>query len=283
MKKGPLSFHVQNMLPGVYHICDVLGVHMTLLVGTQQALLIDTGYGLEDVSEICRELTDLPVSVVLTHGHHDHALGSRWFQQVFIHPEDLPVFSVYTGEPWRRSVLESVRAKGLSVDEAAFLHAPMAQTVPWTDDLADPLDLGNLHVHIFHAPGHTPGSLMAYVPEHRLLLPGDNWNPVTWCFFPEALRVQDLISSLRAARSLPFERILCPHCEVMLLRSDLDSFLDSFLDPFSEDLTEDRLLTAEKTDLGARFHVDARKIVIRRGHELCFDYAKAFPPASQGL
>ena len=35
--------------PGIFHIKDALGVCMTLLTGTESALLFDTGCGLEDL------------------------------------------------------------------------------------------------------------------------------------------------------------------------------------------------------------------------------------------
>ena len=83
-----MAFQSIEILPGVWHIQDKMGVCMTLLTGDDQALLIDTGYGLEDVAAYVRTLTNKPLSVMLTHGHHDHALGARWFDRV--HPVERP-------------------------------------------------------------------------------------------------------------------------------------------------------------------------------------------------
>ena len=77
-----MAFTALEVLPGVFHIRDCMGVCMTLLAGRDQALLVDTGYGLEDVRSFIRTLTDKPLTVLLTHAHHDHALGAQWFEHV---------------------------------------------------------------------------------------------------------------------------------------------------------------------------------------------------------
>ena len=40
-----------------------------LLVGTERALLIDTGIGVGDLKAAVEKITDKPVTVVITHGH----------------------------------------------------------------------------------------------------------------------------------------------------------------------------------------------------------------------
>ena len=257
---------MHNVFPGVYHLEDRMGVHMTLLTGQNSAVLFDTGYGIDDVAAMVREITPLPVTVLLSHAHHDHALGSRWFQEVFLHPAELPVYRTYTGDNWRKSVLANAAGKGIAVDEAAFLSAPSARPVLLEKTS---FDLGGMTVELQPSPGHTPGSLMAFVPEYRLLLTGDDWNPVTWCFFPEALPVQNLLASLRAVLSLPFEHVLCPHSGELFHRRDIETFLDW--------ITEDRLKNAVPTDLGERFGVDARMVETPDGRQLHFDFLKAYP------
>lgn len=48
-------------------------VRQFLIVGEEEALLIDTGVEESHVAETVRQITSLPVRVVLTHGDHDHA------------------------------------------------------------------------------------------------------------------------------------------------------------------------------------------------------------------
>ena len=84
-----MSFEVNQICPGIVHIRDAMGVCMTLIEGENAALLVDTGYGTEDVATFFRTLTDKPLTVLLTHNHHDHSLGARWFAQTLMFPEDI--------------------------------------------------------------------------------------------------------------------------------------------------------------------------------------------------
>ena len=47
-----------------------------LVTGTDKALVIDTMYGQEDLKEAVKNLTDLPLMLVNTHGHFDHTYGN---------------------------------------------------------------------------------------------------------------------------------------------------------------------------------------------------------------
>ncbi len=239
-----MAFHSMEILPGVWHIQDNMGVCMTLLCGEKQALLIDTGYGLEDAAAYVSTLTDKPLSVMLTHGHHDHALGARWFDRLYLTKADFPVYETYTNEHWRRHVLNGARDKGISVDEEVFLSAPMPAPEVLDEGEAD---LGGLTARIIHCPGHTPGSAVVYVPERELLITGDDWNPCTWLFFPEALCAQDYRQNMRQLLTLPFQNVLCSHQFKLFPRESIDQFM--------EHLNDDCLKAARPVEEGARVGV----------------------------
>ncbi len=258
-----MAFQSKEALPGVWHIQDSMGVCMTLLCGTDQALLIDTGYGLEDVAAYVRTLTDKPLSVMLTHGHHDHALGARWFDKVWLTKADFPVYETYTNDHWRRHVLSGARDKGIVVDEEAILSAKMP--APEVLDEVE-ADLGGLTARIIHCPGHTPGSAVVYVPERELLITGDDWNPCTWLFFPEALCVQDYRRNMRRLLELPFENVLCSHQFMLFDRQRIDCFM--------EGLTDDCLKAARPVEEGARVGVRTAEASLPMGQALVFDRDK---------
>ena len=258
-----VGFTVREVLPGVRHIQDAMGVCMTLLTGEKRALLVDAGYGLEDVAALMGTLTDLPVTVALTHHHHDHALGARWFPEAWMFPEDRADWPVYTGEKQRRAVREGALAKGLAVGED-FLTAE----IPMPRALEEgPIDLGGLTAEVIRCPGHTPGSAVVWVPERRLLLTGDDWNPCTWLFFPAALPVHDYLRNVRELLALPFEQVLCSHQPGPYPRKALESFLSA--------LTDDALRRAEPVNIAPYEAIDTRQALLPGGQMLVFDWAKA--------
>ncbi len=258
-----MAFRVKEYLPGVYQIEDVLGVCMTLLTGSERALLVDTGYGLEDVSAFVRTLTELPLMVLLTHGHHDHALGARWFDEVLMHPDDLPAFSLYTGDTQRRAVLASAAAKGIPVSEKEYLNARMPSPLPL---IPGEIDLGGLRVAVMHCPGHTPGSCTVYVPERSLMLTGDDWNPCTWVFFQESLPVGAYRRTLRGILESPFEHVLCSH------RFDMRERM--MIRDFANGLTDAALRDAVPVDTGAARGIRTAEARLPHDQVLVFDADK---------
>ena len=73
----------QELRPGVYVIgTDNWRLNSGLVLGTQRALVVDTGAGPRQGREILaavREITDLPLTVVNTHAHYDHFMGNAVF------------------------------------------------------------------------------------------------------------------------------------------------------------------------------------------------------------
>ncbi|HSK67772.1 MAG TPA: MBL fold metallo-hydrolase [Candidatus Limnocylindria bacterium] len=201
----PEFTHTQPV-QGVFHIRDPLGVHMTLALGREAALLLDAGYGTRDAYEYVKTLTPLPVTLLLSHGHHDHALGAMHFPESFLHAEDMPVFRQYTGREQRETI--AVNIPHALPDPEAFLGTPIPE--PKLLD-REAFSLGRLTARVVHTPGHTPGSIAVLLEEPRLLLLGDNWNPQTWLFFPESLGLSAWMESFTHLLSLPFDLALAPH------------------------------------------------------------------------
>ena len=258
-----MPFAANEVLPGVHHIKDAMGVCMTLLVGDNAALLVDTGYGTEDVQAYVKTITSLPLTVLLTHGHHDHALGARWFEKTCMFAEDIPDFVTYTGAETRERVLGQAKAKGLTTD-AGF----MTDAIPLPEVLQEgDIDLGGMTARVIHCPGHTPGSAVVYVPERSLLLTADDWNPCTWLFFPAALGVKEYRSNVQKLSQLPHTHVLCSHQPVLFERSMMDDFLAN--------LTDDTLRAAVPVDITPYEATDTRQAQLPHRQILVFDWAKA--------
>ncbi len=258
-----MSFRAKEHLPGVWQIAGDMGVCSTLLAGEKRALLVDAAYGLSNLNDFVRTLTDRPVQLLLTHGHHDHALGAMHFPSAWLFPEDQAVYETYTGIRQRMRVAESAEANGIPFDRDRFLNTPMPETV----SPPETVDLGGLTARIILCPAHTPGSAVVYVPERELLLTGDDWNPVSWCFFPEAMPVQIYRENVRALTALPFRHVLCSHREVLWERQTLVSYLDG--------LTDECLRAAEPSGEGANMGINTYTAHPADGQILIFDHDKA--------
>lgn len=264
-----MSFEINRVAPGVTHIRDCMGVCMTLVEGEESALLVDTGYGVEDVSACVRDLIgSKPVHVFLTHHHHDHVLGIRTMYaipdcRVMMLPADAPAWEKYTGIERRRMVMGQALSKGLAVDENSFLAGVLEQ--PETASPGD-IDLGGLTARIIACPGHTPGSAAVLIPQRRLLLTGDDWNPCTWLFFPEALDVCAYRRNVQLLQAYDFTHVLCSH--------QLECFPRSKFDAFVNHLTDAVLDAAKPVSIGGWEHVDTCQADVAPGQILVFDWNK---------
>ncbi len=265
-----MSFELNRVAPGVTHIRDAMGVCMTLIEGERSALLVDTGYGTEDLSALMKELIgNKPLEVFLTHHHHDHVLGVRTLVGIpdcepTMLDADAPAFAKYTSRARRETVLAQARAKGLEVDEERFLNDVIEQPAA-----AHPGDigLGGLTARIIECPTHTPGSAAVLIVERKILLTGDCWNPCTWVFFDEAPGVQEYRRNVRLLQAHDFDHVLCSHQHGLYPRSKFDDFVDR--------LTDDVLRAAHPVTIGGCESIDTRQADVIDEQILVFDWNKA--------
>lgn len=145
-----------------------------LIVGSQKALLIDTGWGTVDLKSIVESLTPLPLIVANTHGHLDHIYGNFQFQEVFIKEEDAMLISFdYTKEK-RESILkrfgEPILPSGMTLEDWLNIKP---QKSSFLNDVKY-FDLGDRRIETIDIPGHTKGSIAFLDRKERLLFSGDS-------------------------------------------------------------------------------------------------------------
>lgn len=185
----------------IYKIYERYEAAMYLVCGSEKACLIDTAYGLNDLSEICSSLTELPVTVVNTHGHIDHVLGNHWFENVYMHPADKMLyreiadgFADMINEPW---VKETYGEFLKNVDPADIRF-------PDTNDITegDVIDLGDKRLIVVDIPGHTQGSIMLIDPDEKICFSGDSIIEHAWLFLEESLPVETYYENLKRAADI---------------------------------------------------------------------------------
>lgn len=171
-----------------------------LVVGTERGLVIDTMNGYEDVGAAVRRITALPLTVINTHGHPDHIYGNIYFEQAYLHPDDLSIAqSYYKSEDFKRQILKP----GLKP----------AELLPVRE--GDSFHLGGISLEIYELPGHTPGGIVLLDRKDRILFTGDSINHHTWMQLSESLPMEDFRDSLKKVQDLrgAFDTILTGHCK----------------------------------------------------------------------
>ncbi|GAA4290626.1 MBL fold metallo-hydrolase [Actinokineospora soli] len=145
-----------------------------LVVGERRCLVVDTGldeaHGAEFAAAI-RELTDLPWTVVITHAHFDHYLGTAAFGDVpvYAHPGCAVAMREDVRPEWARRYRE--QGKPEIADRIA-----VARVVPPTHEVPDrvELDLGGRRVTLLHpGPAHTDHDVAVHVPDAGVVFAGD--------------------------------------------------------------------------------------------------------------
>ena len=132
---------------------DPLNIY--LLLGSHNALLLDTGCGLYPLKPIVDALIGERKLIVLnTHYHWDHPLGNVEFGEVYIHENEVDFVSKpYDVSYFKDSPNEIVKIYA----EQNFLIPPAKLIKPLKD--GDTFDLGEIEVKVIHCPGHSPGSI----------------------------------------------------------------------------------------------------------------------------
>ena len=74
---------------------------MYLVTGNLKAMLIDNGLGVANIRDYIKTLTRLPLIVVITHGHPDHAGENYQLREVYIDPDDMAMATGYNSLPKR--------------------------------------------------------------------------------------------------------------------------------------------------------------------------------------
>lgn len=199
------------------------GELMYLVEGSERAALIDTCIGVSGLKTLVERLTPKPVTVLVSHGHIDHAMGAPEFASAYMDPRDIPLYQSQCSIAERRGY-----AGGNAGSEAAQM--PDSVFVPAAPDYAFEaypenmsFDLGGIHVDAYAFPGHTRGCMVFLIREERILILGDVCNNATFlfdevCSSVAAYRaqVQDTAGQLEGL----YDRIFAMH-HVMELQPDI--------------------------------------------------------------
>ena len=198
-----------------------------------EALIVDTGFNRPECRAVLWDgLEKLQVdlthaSLFLTHLHSDHiGLVQDFIDRgcpIYMNEIDHRYFcESAAGDVW--PYMENLfRMEGFPAEELA-MQATHNQGRRYAPDQAfearpvrdgDTLRVGRLRFRCIHTPGHTPGNMVLYLPEERLLFSGDHIlfditpNISVWKNVPHSLA--DYLASLKKVQALPVRRTFPAH------------------------------------------------------------------------
>ncbi|MHA6802758.1 MBL fold metallo-hydrolase [Salinifilum ghardaiensis] len=154
-----------------------LDLTVGLVTGTRAALVVDSRGDAEQGAELAREvreLTALPVQLVVTHGHFDHCFGGGALraESVWAH-RDYTAFLAATAEQQRQHWAEHF-AEGGDAARAAALRRAVPVAADRTVAERAHLDLGGRTARFVHfGRGHTDHDLLVLVEDAGVVFTGD--------------------------------------------------------------------------------------------------------------
>ena len=170
--------------------CDGAGDYwMYLIIGPEKAMLIDTGYGLGDLKGLVDKITGgMPIVVVNTHDHYDHAYGNCYFDKVYCHEYLVPYLENQHEHMWDYLFDDYGNNIWLEFDRKDLPVFKKYEIVGVKDGHTFNLG-GDYEVELVFTGGHAAGHAAYIDKKDRILYSGDNiCSDVSGCGSVNAIR-----------------------------------------------------------------------------------------------
>lgn len=190
---------VIKVTDGVYVAVGFGLANSILIEGDEGVIIVDTMESQRAAQEVKAEfdkITNKPVkAIIYTHNHYDHVYGAK----VFAGKDKPAVFAhelLSTLVDTRRNVVQpaifarSTRQFGVTLPAKGYLNAGIgprlniggaagaanfiAPTITFGDEPLE-TEVAGIKIKLVHAPGETDDQLFVWLPDKRVLLPGDNF------------------------------------------------------------------------------------------------------------
>lgn len=194
---------IEKVTDGVYVAIGYALANSIMLEGSDGLVIVDVTESAESaraVYEAFRQLSDKPIkALIYTHNHADHVFGGGGFFPDGV-PADLPVYAHDSTNYYINRFANIIRPAiatrsarmfgtelpagdngvvnaGIGPHLAQGGHsggtiALLRPNTTFSDSLS--IDVAGLRLELIHAPGETNDQLFVWLPDKRVLLPGDN-------------------------------------------------------------------------------------------------------------
>jgi len=132
---------------------------------TRECVIIDAGCYFEnerhELDHFIAEKHLKPVRLINTHCHFDHIMGvthcrAKYHLQFEIHADEAPLVE----QAVEHGDMFSIPVESIDAADAFFKEG-------------DQINFGNSYLQVIEAPGHSPGGVVFYNPEQKILIAGD--------------------------------------------------------------------------------------------------------------
>lgn len=235
-------FEAKKVTGQITAIYSRSGEIMYLIEGTDRAVLIDTCLGIKGLRNVVERVTDKPITVLLTHGHVDHALGAPEFDEVYMNHKEKEVYRLHSLLEERKGYI-AANLGGMEewvTEDDNFVPV----TEPDYHDLKDGMifDLGGVALEVYELAGHTQGTMVILIPEEKILITGDACNNATFLFDENSLTVEEYKENLARIDQLlsgRYNRCFLAH-HIMEMSKDLIGNMIKVCDDIMNDETDDQ-------------------------------------------
>ena len=171
-------------------------------------MLIDAGMGPANIAPVKKVGIDL---LILTHCHIDHRLTRQeiFDTPVWCHANEATYFKdrefFFTAMGLKRSGLD---LNGLF----DFAHGMFETQIDRLLTDGDRIELGGITLETIHTPGHTPGHMAFFIPEHDLLFSGDiDLTPFGPFYGHDFADIDDFLASIEKLRRVKSQLVVSGH------------------------------------------------------------------------
>lgn len=218
-------YQLEKLSERLYRIIELGDVCCYLVIGDNKACLLDTGCGYGNLKELVETITDKPVFVILTHGHHDHMGAAALFDEVYMNHDDMPVFNEF-GDMNRR--LQDALEHDITKHFTSKDLIPTRQSEIKDIKDGDTFDLGGMTIKMIAVKGHTPGIMCPLLVEDKTIIFGDACGVSVLLFDEYSSTVSEYKNSLMKLKQFEeqYDRIYRNHGTFWSPKELLDNVLE---------------------------------------------------------